>query len=58
MSLDLRHPLEGTPLLAPHLLDILPFSAVFQCNSERLELERGQFLPFRILLRATLTMTS
>jgi len=36
MSLDLRHPLEGTPLLAPHLLDILPFNAVFQCNSERL----------------------
>jgi hypothetical protein len=36
MALDLRHPLEGVPLLAPHLLDVLSFNAVFQCNSDRL----------------------
>ena len=36
MNLDLRHPLEGRPLLAPHLLDVLPFTAVFQCNSDRI----------------------
>jgi hypothetical protein len=36
MNLDLRHPLEGVPLLAPHLIDVLPFNAVFQCNSDRL----------------------
>ena len=36
MNVDLRHPLEGAPLLAPHLLDLLPFSAVFQCSPERL----------------------
>ena len=36
MNVDLRHPLEGAPLLAPHLLDLLPFGAVFQCSPERL----------------------
>jgi hypothetical protein len=36
MNVDLRHPLEGVPLLAPHPLDVLPFNAVFQCNPDRL----------------------
>jgi hypothetical protein len=36
MNVDLRHPLEGVPLLAPHLIDVLPFNVVFQCNSDRL----------------------
>ena len=35
MQVDLRHPLAGTPLLAQHLLDVLPFSLVFQANTER-----------------------
>jgi len=35
MKVNMRHPLDGEPLLPPNLLDLLPFQAVFQCNAER-----------------------
>ena len=36
LKVDLRHPLEGAPLLAPHLLDIASMNQVFQMDPERM----------------------